>query len=333
MGRTVDFPLIFERSVPGRRGVRPPVCDVPTQPLAELLGEHLRPEPPALPEVSELDALRHYTRLSQRNYGIDVGFYPLGSCTMKYNPRINEKIAALAGFTHAHPLQPESLSQGALQLMYELQQDLKAITGFAEVTLQNVAGAHGELLSLMLIKAYHESRGEGEKRKIVLVPDSAHGTNPASAALCGFTVKSIPTNAEGDTDLDALQVALSDEVAAMMLTNPSTLGLFDRNARRACELLHEAGALVFCDGANMNALVGVARPADIGFDCMHLNLHKTFSTPHGGAVQAQARSASRSGWFRSCRPRASCRPTTGSTRCRMTTRSLSGACMRSTATS
>ena len=282
MGRTVDFPLIFERSVPGRRGVRPPVCDVPTQPLEELLGEHLRPEPPALPEVSELDALRHYTRLSQRNYGIDVGFYPLGSCTMKYNPRINEKVAALAGFTHAHPLQPESLSQGALQLMYELQQDLKAITGFAEVTLQNVAGAHGELLSLMLIKAYHESRGEGEKRKIVLVPDSAHGTNPASAALCGFTVKSIPTNAEGDTDLDALQAALSDEVAAMMLTNPSTLGLFDRNARRACELLHEAGALVFCDGANMNALVGVVRPADIGFDCMHLNLHKTFSTPHGG---------------------------------------------------
>jgi glycine dehydrogenase subunit 2 len=282
MGRTVDFPLIFERSVPGRRGVRPPVCDVPTQPLAELLGEHLRPEPPALPEVSELDALRHYTRLSQRNYGIDVGFYPLGSCTMKYNPRINEKVAALSGFTHAHPLQPESLSQGALQLMYELQQDLKAITGFAEVTLQNVAGAHGELLSLMLIKAYHESRGEGEQRKVVLVPDSAHGTNPASAALCGFTVKSIPTNAEGDTDLDALQAALSDEVAAMMLTNPSTLGLFDRNARRACELLHEAGALVFCDGANMNALVGVARPADIGFDCMHLNLHKTFSTPHGG---------------------------------------------------
>jgi glycine dehydrogenase subunit 2 len=282
MGRTVDFPLIFERSVPGRRGVRPPVCDVPTQPLAELLGEHLRPEPPALPEVSELDALRHYTRLSQRNYGIDVGFYPLGSCTMKYNPRINEKVAALSGFTHAHPLQPESLSQGALQLMYELQQDLKAITGFAEVTLQNVAGAHGELLSLMLIKAYHESRGEGDKRKIVLVPDSAHGTNPASAALCGFTVKSIPTNAEGDTDLDALQAALSDEVAAMMLTNPSTLGLFDRNARRACELLHEAGALVFCDGANMNALVGVVRPADIGFDCMHLNLHKTFSTPHGG---------------------------------------------------
>ncbi len=282
MGRTVDFPLIFERSVPGRRGVRPPVCDVPTQPLAELLGEHLRPEPPALPEVSELDALRHYTRLSQRNYGIDVGFYPLGSCTMKYNPRINEKVAALSGFTHAHPLQPESLSQGALQLMYELQQDLKAITGFAEVTLQNVAGAHGELLSLMLIKAYHESRGEGEKRKIVLVPDSAHGTNPASAALCGFTVKSIPTNAEGDTDLDALQAALSDEVAAMMLTNPSTLGLFDRNARRACELLHEAGALVFCDGANMNALVGVARPADIGFDWMHLNLHKTLSTPHGG---------------------------------------------------
>ncbi|MCS7273644.1 MAG: aminomethyl-transferring glycine dehydrogenase subunit GcvPB, partial [Fimbriimonadales bacterium] len=286
MHRTVDFPLIFERSVPERRGVRPPMCDVPTQPLAELLGEHnLRTAPPALPEVSELDALRHYTRLSQRNYGIDIGFYPLGSCTMKYNPRINEKVAALTGFTHAHPLQPESLSQGALQLMYELQQDLKAITGFAEVTLQAAAGAHGELLSLMLIKAYHESRGEGKRRMIVLIPDSAHGTNPASAALCGYTVKSIPTNAMGDTDLDALKAALDeygDQVAAMMLTNPSTLGLFDRNARAACELLHEAGALVFCDGANMNALVGIMRPADLGFDCMHLNLHKTFSTPHGG---------------------------------------------------
>jgi glycine dehydrogenase subunit 2 len=335
MGRTVDFPLIFERSVPGRRGVRPPVCDVPTQPLAELLGEqNLRPEPPALPEVSELDALRHYTRLSQRNYGIDIGFYPLGSCTMKYNPRVNEKIAALAGFTHAHPLQPESLSQGALQLMYELQQDLKAITGFAEVTLQNVAGAHGELLSLMLIKAYHESRGEGEQRKIVLVPDSAHGTNPASAALCGFTVKSIPTNAEGDTDLDALQAALSEEVAAMMLTNPSTLGLFDRNARRACELLHEAGALVFCDGANMNALVGVARPRR-----HRVRLHAPepaqdlLHAARRGAVQARAQWASRSGWFRSCLYRASCRPMTGGTRFPTTTRSPSGACMPSTATS
>ncbi len=266
--------------------MRPPACDVPAQPLTELLGEHhLRSEPPALPEVSELDAVRHYTRLSQRNYGIDVGFYPLGSCTMKYNPRINEKVAALSGFTHAHPLQPEPLAQGALQLMYELQEDLKAITGFAAVTLQNVAGAHGELLSLMLIKKYHETRGEGEKRKLVLVPDSAHGTNPASAALCGFSVLSIPTDAEGDTDLDALQRAIDqhgDAIAAMMLTNPSTLGLFDRNAREACERLHAIGALVFCDGANMNALVGVARPADIGFDCMHLNLHKTFSTPHGG---------------------------------------------------
>ncbi len=283
MGRPVDFPLIFERSVPGRRGVRPPACDVPVQPLSELLGEeNLRAEPPALPEVSELDALRHYTRLSQRNFGIDIGFYPLGSCTMKYNPRINEKVAALDGFAWAHPLLPESLAQGALQLMYELQEDLKAITGFQAVTLQNVAGAHGELLSLMLIKAYHESRGEGARRKVVLVPDSAHGTNPATAAMCGFSVKSIPTDSEGNTDLEALRTALSDEVAAMMLTNPSTLGLYDRNAQKACELLHEAGALVFCDGANMNALLGIVQPATIGFDCMHLNLHKTFSTPHGG---------------------------------------------------
>lgn len=281
--KTVDFPLIFERSVPGRWGVRPPECDVPTKPLSELLGaENLRSEPPNLPEVSELDTVRHYTRLSQRNYGIDVGFYPLGSCTMKYNPRINEKVASLSGFTHAHPLQPETLSQGALQLMYELQEDLKAITGFPAVSLQNVAGAHGELLCLMLIRAYHESRGEGAKRKVVLVPDSAHGTNPASAALCGYTVRTIPTDAQGNTDLQALESALSDEVAAMMLTNPSTLGLFDQNAVRVCERLHQVGALVFYDGANMNALVGIVRPADIGFDCMHLNLHKTFSTPHGG---------------------------------------------------
>ncbi len=284
MGRlSVDFPLIFERSVPGRWGVRPPVCDVPRRPLAELLGaENLRAEPPQLPEVSELDTVRHYTRLSQRNYGIDIGFYPLGSCTMKYNPRINEKVASLPGFTHAHPFLPESLSQGALQLIYELQEDLKAITGFDAISLQNVAGAHGELLCLMLIKAYHESRGEGHKRRVVLVPDSAHGTNPASAALCGYTVRPVPTDSQGNTDLAALEAALSDEVAAMMLTNPSTLGLFDQNAPRACEMLHQAGALVFLDGANMNALVGVVRPADIGFDCMHLNLHKTFSTPHGG---------------------------------------------------
>ncbi len=279
----VDFPTIFERGVPGRCGVQPPACDVPVQPLETLLGaQNLRAAPPALPEVSELDALRHYTRLSQRNYGIDIGFYPLGSCTMKYNPRINEKVASLHGFTYAHPLQPERLSQGALQLMYELQEDLKAITGFDAVTLQNVAGAHGELLSLMLIKAYHQSRGEGARRKIVLVPDSAHGTNPATASMCGFQVQAIPTDSEGNTDLEALKAALSEQVAAMMMTNPSTLGLFDRNAQKACELLHEAGALVFCDGANMNALVGIVRPAAIGFDCMHLNLHKTFSTPHGG---------------------------------------------------
>jgi glycine dehydrogenase subunit 2 len=189
----VDFPTIFERSVPGRRGVQPPMCDVPTQPLAALLGAHnLRPEPPTLPEVSELDALRHYTRLSQRNYGIDIGFYPLGSCTMKYNPRINEKVASLPGFTRAHPLQPESLSQGALQLMYELQEDLKAITGFHAVTLQNVAGAHGELLSMMLIKAYHESRGEGERRKIVLVPDSAMAPIPPPPRCAASACKPSP---------------------------------------------------------------------------------------------------------------------------------------------
>lgn len=281
--KAAEFPLIFECSVPGRRGVRSPTCDVPEKPLAELLGEsNLREEPPFLPEVSELDVLRHYTRLSQRNYGIDTGFYPLGSCTMKYNPRVHEKAAALPGFNLLHPFQPEATVQGALQLLYELQEYLKSLTGFDAVCLQTAAGAHGELLCLMLMRAYHESRGEGNKRKIILVPDSAHGTNPASAALCGFTVRSIPTDSEGNTDLGSLREALNDQVAGMMLTNPSTLGLFDRNVQAACELLHQAGALVFCDGANMNALVGVLKPADLGFDCMHLNLHKTFSTPHGG---------------------------------------------------
>ncbi|NUL81397.1 MAG: aminomethyl-transferring glycine dehydrogenase subunit GcvPB [Armatimonadetes bacterium] len=279
----VNTPLIFERSVPNRVGIEPPACDVPKKSLSELLGEsNLRTDALMLPEVSEMDAVRHYTRLSQKNYGIDTGFYPLGSCTMKYNPRINEKVAALPGFGAIHPLQPASTVQGALKMLFELQSDLAAITGFPQVCVQTAAGAHGELLCLMLIKRYHESKGEGGARRYILIPDSAHGTNPASAALCGYEVKSIPTNAEGDTDLEALSAALDSSVAGMMMTNPSTLGLFDRNAKEACRLLHEAGALAFCDGANMNALVGIVRPADVGFDCMHLNLHKTFSTPHGG---------------------------------------------------
>lgn len=283
MSRTKTVPtpkLIFEKSRPGRVGCNLPVADTPEVDLASTLGD-LRQELP-LPEVAELDLLRHFTHLSHINYGIETGFYPLGSCTMKYNPKINEKTAALTGFTHLHPMQPVSSMPGAIELMLGLQDILKEITGFDEITLQPVAGAHGEMTCLMLIKAYFESRGEGQSRKTVLVPDSAHGTNPASAARCGFDVKSIPTNADGLTDLEALEKSLNSSIAAIMLTNPSTLALFEKNISKVCEMAHKVGAQVFCDGANMNAMVGVTRPGDHGFDCMHLNLHKTFSTPHGG---------------------------------------------------
>lgn len=278
-----DFPLIFERSRPGRRGVRPPQCDVPEKPLEELLpSDLLRDEPPALPEVGELDVVRHFTNLSQRNYGIDTGFYPLGSCTMKYNPRVNEEAAANPRFTQMHPLQPEETAQGCLRVMHELQSWMAEITGFDATTLQPPAGASGELLCLLMIRAYHESRGEGKQRKVVLVPDSAHGTNPASAARAGYTVESVRTAEDGGCDIEDLKTKTGPHVAAMMLTNPTTLGLFERRSVEMNEILHAAGVQVFCDGANMNALVGIARPGDMGFDCMHLNLHKTFSTPHGG---------------------------------------------------
>jgi glycine dehydrogenase subunit 2 len=279
--KTVPSPsLIFERSRPGRIGCNVPVPDTPEVDLQDAVGE-LRQEL-HLPEVSELDLLRHFTNLSHVNYGIETGFYPLGSCTMKYNPKINEKTASLAGFAAIHPMQPEETVPGAVELLMRVQEILEEITGFDTISLQPVAGAHGEMACLMLIKAYHESRGEGEQRRVVLVPDSAHGTNPASAARCGYQVKSIPTDAEGNTDLDALEKALDGSIAAMMLTNPSTLGLFEPNIEKICEMIHAVGAQVFCDGANMNAMVGTTRPGDHGFDCMHLNLHKTFSTPHGG---------------------------------------------------
>jgi glycine dehydrogenase subunit 2 len=226
--------------------------------------------------------MRHFTNLSQINYGIENGFYPLGSCTMKYNPKVNEKVAALTGFASLHPLQPASSMLGAMELMLGIQDILKEITGFDEITLQPLAGAHGEMTCLMLVKAYHESRGEGDQRKTVLVTDSAHGTNPASAARCGYNVKSVPTTPEGGTDLEALEKVLDGSIAAMMITNPSTLGLFEKNIEKICEMVHKVGGQVFCDGANMNAMVGTTRPGDHGFDCMHLNLHKTFSTPHGG---------------------------------------------------
>jgi glycine dehydrogenase subunit 2 len=271
--------LIFEKSRPGRIGCNVPVADTPEVDLREAVGETRRSL--RLPETSELDLLRHFTNLSHINYGIETGFYPLGSCTMKYNPKVNEQTARMPGFANLHPMQPEATVPGALEILIRVQEILEELCGFPYMTLQPVAGAHGEMTCLMLVKKYHESRGEG-KRTVVLVPDSAHGTNPASAARCGYSVRAIPTDEHGNTDLAALERALDDTFAAFMLTNPSTLGLFEPNITKICEMVHAAGGQVFCDGANMNAMVGTTRPGDHGFDCMHLNLHKTFSTPHGG---------------------------------------------------
>lgn len=262
-------------------------CNLPqiTTPPVDLKAElgELRSEL-NLPELSELEVIRHFTNLSQINYGIDTGFYPLGSCTMKYNPKINERVAGLSGFTQLHPLQPESTIPGAIDVMLQVQDFLTELAGFDAMCLQPVAGAHGEMTCLMLMKAYHHQNG-GDERNIILVPDSAHGTNPASAARCGYEVRSIPTDAHGNSDVHALKVLLAEigpQVSGLMLTNPSTLGLFETQIEEICALIHRVGGLVFCDGANMNAMVGATRPGDHGFDCMHLNLHKTFSTPHGG---------------------------------------------------
>ncbi len=272
--------LIFDKSSPGRIGCNLPVADTPEVDLSAALGD-LRREL-QLPELGELDVVRHFTNLSHLNYGIDTGFYPLGSCSMKYNPRINERTAGIPGFTHIHPMQPPATVPGALEVLAQTQEILCQVTGFDEITLQPLAGAHGELTCLMLIKAFHAENGEGDQRTVVLVPDSAHGTNPASAAICGYSVKTVPTDTDGGCDLNALRAALGPDVAAFMVTNPSTLGLFETNIREICDMVHAVGGQVFCDGANMNAMVGTTRPGDHGFDCMHLNLHKTFSTPHGG---------------------------------------------------
>lgn len=273
--------LIFEMSRPGRVACSLPPLDVPDVEVDSLLPQGFRRETPAeLPEVSELELMRHYTQLSRRNHGVDSGFYPLGSCTMKYNPKVNEDVARYAGFTHIHPYQPEESVQGALKLLYELQQDLAEITGMDEVTLQPAAGAHGEWTGLMLIRAYHESRGE--KRTKVIVPDSAHGTNPASAAVAGFDIVTVASNGEGYVDTEALRQVVGADTAALMLTNPNTLGLFEKNILEITQIIHEAGGLVYYDGANTNAILGKVRPGDMGFDVVHLNLHKTFSTPHGG---------------------------------------------------
>jgi glycine dehydrogenase subunit 2 len=239
-----------------------------------------RATPPALPELSEVDIVRHYTRLSRENYGVDVGFYPLGSCTMKYNPKINEEMAKLPGAAFAHPLQGEALSQGALKLLYELEQELKEIAGMDRVSLQPAAGAQGEFAGILMIHAYHSARGNPRRR--VIIPDSAHGTNPASAALAGYEVQTVHSNAEGLVDVGDLEKLIDGECAALMLTNPNTLGLFEKEIVEIAKIVHRAGALLYMDGANLNALLGLIRPGDMGFDVVHFNLHKTFSTPHGG---------------------------------------------------
>jgi glycine dehydrogenase subunit 2 len=273
--------LLFERSSPGKRGYQLPALDVPAVDAREALGAgNVRAEIGGFPEVSEVEAIRHFTRLSTWNYGIDHGMYPLGSCTMKYNPRINEVAARIEGLAWAHPYQPEALSQGSMVVMARVESALAEITGMDAVTLQPAAGAHGELTGILLIRAWLEKRGN--PRKKILIPDSAHGTNPATAAIAGYAVENIRSNDRGLLDLEVLQNAVNEDVAALMITNPNTLGVFEENIMRAAEVLHAKGALLYMDGANMNALVGVARPGDFGVDVMHLNLHKTFSTPHGG---------------------------------------------------
>jgi len=270
-------PTIFELSSPGRVGFQLPEFDVPKVDFPQnLLRGNLD-----LPELSEIDVVRHFTRLSSLNYSIDKGFYPLGSCTMKYNPRINEVTARLPGFSFSHPLQPIKTVQGNLFLMFQLQEWLKEITGFAAVSLQPAAGAQGEFVGCLIIRAYHQDRKD-YKRKIILVPDSAHGTNPASTTMAGFDVVNIPSDKRGNVDIAALKLVCNENVAGLMLTNPNTLGLFDENILEIINIIHKAGGLVYGDGANLNALLGIVRPADLGIDVMHFNLHKTFSTPHGG---------------------------------------------------
>ena len=274
--------LIFEISKQGRRAYKLPSCDVDAIDIKEIIPKHLlREKDVSLPEVSEVDVIRHYTLLSNKNYGVDTGFYPLGSCTMKYNPKINEDMASNSSFTMIHPYQNVKTLQGSLQLMYELSEKLSEISGMDQVSLEPSAGAQGELTGLMIIKAFHENNGDFKRIKVI-VPDSAHGTNPASANVLGYEIVEIKSNENGGVDLDSLKSILSDEIAGLMLTNPNTLGLFDENIKEISNLVHEVGGLVYYDGANLNAIMGKARPGDMGFDVVHMNLHKTFTTPHGG---------------------------------------------------
>ena len=272
--------LIFEKSSPGKKAYKLPPLDVPEVDAAALLGQHAREDLGNMPEVSEIEIIRHFTRMSTWNYAVDYGMYPLGSCTMKYNARVNELVARLPGLANAHPYQPERISQGALRIMQMLREQLMEITGMDAITLQPAAGAHGELTGILLIRAYLESKGN--PRKKILVPDSAHGTNPATAAMAGYAVENLKSNAAGMVDLAALEAQVNDDVAALMLTNPNTLGIFEQEIHKIADIMHARGGLLYMDGANMNALVGKAQPGCFGVDLMHLNLHKTFSTPHGG---------------------------------------------------
>jgi glycine dehydrogenase subunit 2 len=277
---TQNEALLFEKSSPGKKAYRLPPLDVPQVDAEALLGDVVRERMGSLPELSEIEIIRHFTRLSTWNYAIDLGMYPLGSCTMKYNPRVNESVSRLEGIAEAHPYQPEHLSQGVLQIIHALQQCLIEITGMETITLQPAAGAHGEFTGILLTRAYHQSKGNA--RKTVLVPDSAHGTNPATAAVVGYQVQNIKSNSLGMVDVAQLEHLVTEDVAALMLTNPSTIGVFESEIHKIADILHAKGALLYMDGANMNALVGQVRPGDFGVDVMHLNLHKTFSTPHGG---------------------------------------------------
>ncbi len=278
--------LIFEKSVPGRKCSLLPPCDVAPVALPEGME---REAPPRLPELSETDISRHYTELNQRVHGVNCGFYPLGSCTMKYNPRIDEEMAALPGFTQIHPLAPAHTTKGCQAVLDMAKQYLCEITGMDDMTFQPAAGAHGEFTGVMLIKAYHDARGDGKRTKII-VPDSAHGTNPATANMCGYTVVNIPSAPNGCVDLEALKGVLGEDTAGLMLTNPNTVGIFDENILEITKLVHGAGGLCYYDGANLNAVMGVVRPGDMGFDCIHMNLHKTFATPHGGGGPGRRRS-------------------------------------------
>jgi glycine dehydrogenase subunit 2 len=273
--------LIYEKSQSGRRAsALPRYENLP--PAPDLPAELRRTEPPRLPEVAEFELVRHFTELSTRNFGVDTGFYPLGSCTMKYNPRINERLAALPGFARLHPLQEEDGAQGALELMWRLQEILAEVTGLDAVSLQPAAGSQGELTGLLLVRAYFAARGEGEQRRKVVIPDTAHGTNPASVTMAGYELTPVRTDARGNIDVDDLRGKVDEHTAALMLTNPSTLGLFDENIEEIERIFHGAGALMYYDGANLNAVCGISRPGDMGFDIVHINLHKTFSQPHGG---------------------------------------------------